>query len=126
MKGTVMDYREGKDDHEDEINNDVVDESSKNQELDGQQTIPNTGFFVIQYPDGRVDVSVDIPGLEVDHQPGMREIRDISHSLYLDMNNMIHANQFGSQFQKALVAATKKKEDNKVKTFSPQIVRPTR
>jgi hypothetical protein len=121
-----MEYREGDDELKEEVKEEVVETPKEEVAETTQEVIPNTGFFVIAYADGRVDVSVEIPGLQVDHQPSMREIRDIAHSLYLDLSGSISANQFGQQWQKALMEAQKQVQSQKVKPFAPQIVRPTR
>jgi len=72
-----------------------------------QEVVPDTAFLIIRHTDGRVEATTTLPGFQMQRQAGLRDLRDISHSLYLDvcttMNGRVTAHEAANSLQQAMV-----------------------
>ena len=72
-----------------------------------QEIIPETAFVVVRHTDGRVEATTTLPGFKMQRQAGLRDLRDISHALFLDVSTTIQSRvsavETSKAFQKAAI-----------------------
>lgn len=82
-------------------------EQEEAQPEDENKVIPETAFLIVKHVDGRIEATTTLPGFQMQRQAGLRDLRDITHGLYLDVMSTIQgkvvAQEMGSSLQQAMV-----------------------
>lgn len=74
------------------------------------EIVPETAFVILKHTDGRVEATTTLPGFKMVRQAGLRDLRDISHALYLDVVTTIQGKVTAQESANALQQAMVKQQ----------------
>jgi len=76
--------------------------------------IPDTAFLVLRHSDGRIEAVTNLPGINTSRVADLRDIRDISHSLFMDVSTTIYGKVTAREAASSLQQAVLKQQINKM------------